>query len=105
MPPAPALFLFDDVKPLVGATFSLRASDGSELSLVLSEADSLGFNRPQERGGRESFSLVFHAPPRAAVRQGTYELSHPQLGCHVLFVVPLGPDSRGMRLQAIFNFS
>lgn len=92
------------MKPLVGATFSLRAGDGNELAIVLSEADSLGFNRARENGGRESFSLVFHAPNGTRLAQGTYELSHPQLGRHALFAVPLGPDVRGMRLQVVFNF-
>lgn len=98
-----ALFSFDDVKPLVGERFLLRSGQ-QEVAVTLTEATSLGFNRAREMGGRESFSLFLHAPLGTRTEQGTYELSHPQLGTHALFVVPLGPDAAGLRLQLVFNF-
>jgi hypothetical protein len=98
-----ALFSFDDVKPLVGERFLLRSGQ-QEVAVTLSEATSLGFNRAPENGGRESFSLLFHAPTGTRAAQGTYEISHPLLGTHSLFVVPLGPDATGLRLQLVFNF-
>lgn len=102
MTTAPDLFSFDDVKHRVGETFVLRGRDGREIAIVLTEAKSLGFNRP---GGRESFSLIFHAPAGSAISQGIHEFRHPSIGVHELFLVPLGPDAAGLRLQTIFNFN
>jgi hypothetical protein len=34
--------------------------------------------------------------------QGTYRLSHPQLGELELFLVPLGPAAEGMQYEAAF---
>lgn len=89
----------------MGEAFTLDGRGLAEIPVKLSEARSLGFNTPAERGGRESFALLFHAPASARVPQGTYEFSHPRFGTHGLFLVPLGPDAQGMRLEVIFNFS
>ncbi len=102
---ASSLFSFDEVKPLVSESFVIRDHAGGEVVAVLGEATSLGFNRPAAQGGRESFSLVFHVPAKVRVPQGTYDFTHPKLGSHALFLVPIGPDAAGMRLQTVFNFS
>jgi len=50
----------------------------------------------------EQFSLVFRGPLKPHFPQGTYTVEHEKLGKFDLFLVPLGPDSSGMRYQAIF---
>lgn len=104
MAPEPAQILFRDFQPRVGESFTLHAGTQPAVALQLSAATSLGFNTPPERGGRESFSLIFHAPAAWRGRQGIYTVTHPQLGEHAIFLVPIGVDARGMRLEAIFNF-
>jgi hypothetical protein len=51
----------------------------------------------------EQFSLVFRGPLKSHFLQGTYTVEHEKLGKFDLFLVPLGPDSAGMRYQAIFS--
>jgi len=51
----------------------------------------------------EQFSLLFRGPLKPHFPQGTYTVEHEKLGKFDLFLVPLGPDSAGMRYQAIFS--
>lgn len=103
--PAPTFPSIKDFAPLSGAGFNARAKSGDPVPVRLIEVNSLGFHTPVERGGRESFSLIFHAPTERRWEQGSYAFSHPQLGEIVIFVVPLGVAEGHMQLQAIFNFS
>jgi hypothetical protein len=48
-------------------------------------------------------ALLFHGEPSAPVRQQICTLSHHDLGSFELFLVPLGPDERGMRLEAVIS--
>lgn len=93
-----------DFVALTGETFTLGAGEGA-MSVRLSEVTSLGWNRPAECGGCESFSLVFHAAATVRIPQGIYDFTHPRLGTEAMFLVPIGPDAQGMRLQVIFNFN
>jgi hypothetical protein len=37
------------------------------------------------------------------VPQGIYKLENEKLGALEIFLVPIGPDEKGMRYEAIFN--
>ena len=52
---------------------------------------------------QEHFSLVFRGPHDRVLSQGMCRMEHAALGVFVLFIVPVGPDARGMRYQAVFN--
>ena len=52
---------------------------------------------------QEHFSLVFRGPHDRVLSQGMCRMEHAELGAVVLFIVPIGPDSQGMRYQAVFN--
>lgn len=99
-----ALPSIDDFRPLVAELFSIGSPASAPVSARLSEVTSLGWNTPRDRGGRESFSLLFHAPADCRLPQGIHTFTHPQVGTHDLFTVPLGSDGSGMRLQVVFNF-
>jgi hypothetical protein len=94
----------DDFTPLTGETFTVGVRDRAGIPLRLSEVTSLGWNRPRDSGGRESFSTVFHYPRGEAIPQGIHALMHPKLGSFDCFFVPIGPDAQGLRLEAVFNF-
>lgn len=83
----------------IGTTFDVDL--GAEaLFLHLSEVTRSGdANSVSDR----PFSLLFHGPHGRRLEQGTLSLSHPGLGSLEIFVVPLGPDARGERYEAIFN--
>lgn len=96
---------FEAFTALVNETFSLRGNDQSEISVRLRSVKSLGCNVEKARGGRESFSLFFTAPPTAPLAQGIHVFSHPAIGSHPLFLVPIGRDAEGLHLEVIFNFA
>lgn len=51
----------------------------------------------------ECFSLLFRAPRRVALTQGTYAFSHASLGEFGLFIVPMGSDRKGAHFEAVIN--
>ncbi|MFO7169463.1 MAG: hypothetical protein DIU80_015670 [Chloroflexota bacterium] len=52
---------------------------------------------------RRPFSLVFRAPRTCHLPQRIYTLENHTLGQLDLFLVPIGPDSRGMCYEAVFT--
>jgi len=95
-----------DFAQCVGQPFHLECG-GQAVAVELATVTGLGYKSPgdESRGKRESFSLLFHAPKQWRYPQCTYHVSHPKLGDLDVFLVPLGPDEKGMRLEAIFNFT
>jgi hypothetical protein len=87
-----------DFAPLVDRTFACQVA-GSTVELQLGSATELGPLRAGQP--RAAFSLVFWGPP--ALPQGMYRVHHPTLGALDIFMVPIGPDARGPRYEAIFN--
>jgi hypothetical protein len=96
-------------------TFALRIGGEGEIKIRLAAVETLGpFAEPSPTlnetiqsgtGRRESFSLEFIAPGNWRGSQGIYSIQNEQLGELDVFLVPLGPDERGMRLEAVFNFA
>ncbi|HKP89927.1 MAG TPA: hypothetical protein VJT75_08120 [Thermoleophilaceae bacterium] len=92
----------------IGEAFeAVTASAEGRLDLVLSECEESPHGPPEElreQFGRVPFSLIFHAPERDRYApQQTFTLRHPELGEFELFMVPLGPDERGMQYQAVIS--
>ncbi len=88
--------------PLVGETFEVVTADGrvEPIDLVAAtEGSQLGGPGPDGQQRRQ-FSLLFVAT--VALDQATHALTHPALGPLELFLVPLGPDARGLRYEAAF---
>jgi len=88
----------------LGEEFSLVGGDGAAWTLELvetiehSEPGGLG----PEGQERRQFSLVFRGPATPVLPQGSYPLGHQELEELELFLVPIGPDSLGMRYEAAF---
>lgn len=53
--------------------------------------------------GKRPFSIVLRTEEIVILPQRIYPISHDRLGQMALFLVPIGPDSSGMRYEAIFN--
>jgi hypothetical protein len=79
------------------------AVHGPLRALELVELENLGTESAAEASGRQPFSLIFCELTGAYLPQQTYSLEHPTLGRLDLFLVPIGPDRRGMRYQAVFT--
>lgn len=53
---------------------------------------------------RKPFSLIFRSADKTRyLPQHIYTIKHENLGALDIFLVPIGPDKKGMRYQAIFN--
>jgi len=52
---------------------------------------------------RAPFSIVFRGPPEPLLDQDTYKVKNDAMGAMEIFLVPLGPDSTGMRYEAVFT--
>ncbi|MFO1351228.1 MAG: hypothetical protein U1F68_11370 [Gammaproteobacteria bacterium] len=58
---------------------------------------------PHSERPETPFALILHAAHDVMLPQGIYRFHHPSLGVLDLFMVPIGPDARGMRYEVIFN--
>jgi hypothetical protein len=87
--------------PHIGGEFQLSAASGT-VPLVLAVVE-LG---PEQPGAprEQPFTLDFRVLHGQAVPQGTYVLSHTELGEMDVFLVPRQPAGDGLpRLEALFN--
>jgi hypothetical protein len=85
--------------------FPDSANSETSLELVLIEATDLSPRAgPAAAASRRApFSLVFRGPPTPILSQRIYRLEHAEIGRFDLFLVPIGPDERGMRYEAVFT--
>jgi hypothetical protein len=91
---------------LVGDRFEIAPGDGPPFEATLTSCSETPHGVPDEwrrTVGRVPFALLFHGDPPAPVRQQICTLSHHELGRFELFLVPLGPDERGMRFEAVIS--
>jgi len=97
----------DAFQPRVGATFRIRLSAASEIEAELIEARALGGGPAradvQIPRGRIPFSLSFRTSLTAPLPQSIYEIVHEEMGAYEIFLVPVGPDGKGMVYEAIFT--
>ncbi|MFN8531778.1 MAG: hypothetical protein U0670_24495 [Anaerolineae bacterium] len=94
-----------DFRPYLNQKFHIHYGQGEMLEVELIEVTDLREN-PQngDADKRTPFSLVWRsAVTTQYLPQHIFTISHDQLGSHEIFIVPIGPDSVGMRYQAIFT--
>jgi len=86
----------------VGSRFRLSLPAQEPLELELGEI-VLYEENPDHAPRKQPFSLVLVGPLRPVLQQAIYSLEHAALGKMEVFLVPIGPDKRGMRYEAAFN--
>ena len=74
-----------------------RVAELAEYELELAEVADFSSSQ------LEQFSLIFTGVASPWLNQGLYNLAHPQMSECELFLVPLGPDEKGMRYEAAFS--
>lgn len=91
-----------DFAPLIGQVFRVSYPEYNQ-RLVLIEAQPA--KSPPPTGLRHGFSLRFESDvSQYYLPQGIHPLDHATLGRLQLFLVPLGPDPRGVFLyEAVFG--
>ena len=80
--------------PHIGTRFRLRRPGAIAVSLRLAAVE-----RASNDDATSSFSLLFRAPRDEAIPQGTYRLTHQELGRFRVLLVPVGDRT----LEAVFN--
>ncbi len=85
----------------VNEIFTVHA-DSLSIDLELIECRRL---TPHSSGKetREPFALTLRGPARPVLPQRTYSLRNERMGELQIFLVPIGPDEKGMRYEAVFN--
>lgn len=92
----------DNFNPHLNNDFRLLPAPGAEpVVLQLIEASELPTSAGD--GRRQGFSLIFRGPADLYLPQQIYTIEHEEMETMEIFLVPIGPDDKGMRLQAIFN--
>jgi hypothetical protein len=84
-------------------TFHIDSGEGDTVDMVLIEATSLKAGKAPTAPRRDPFSIVLRAPKGTALAQKIYEITHDRIGEFALFLVPIGPDDKGMLYEAVFN--
>lgn len=90
----------DDFQPYLNSSFEMTADPTSPVVLTLVDIRPLGSKGEPDR--RRAFSLLFRGPREPLLSQRMYPLRHPRMGRMEVFLVPLGPDEKGMRYEAVF---
>lgn len=93
-------------QPHEGSAFRLQLDDGESLELELLEVFRLELeDSNRDPAVRQApFRLTFRGGSTDSyVPQGMFTLTHDALEDQTIFLVPIGPDSDGMRYEAIFN--
>ena len=94
-------------EPRIGETFRIRPRTEPELEAELIEARALGGGPsrvPSETSRRRTpFTLSFRTRLTAPLPQRIYEVVHDEMGSYEIFLVPVGPDGKGMVYEAVFT--
>lgn len=94
---------FEHFAGRIGERFDAAGEDSNvQLELVEATEGCQPGGRGPEGQERLQFSLVFRGPATEVLAQGTYPLSHAELGELMLFLVPIAQDTDGMRYEAAF---
>jgi hypothetical protein len=91
----------EEFEPLVGTTLRLSGSGDEYADLELAEAKALA--NPSPRAQAPFLLTLRENGAKRVINQGVYRLHHPTLGELDLFVVPIGPDAKGMCYEVTFN--
>ena len=83
----------------VGDAFRVHPDPGTTLDVELISVTEPG----DETGRGRPFSVVFRGPGDVLLPQRIYRMEHAEIGSFELFLVPIGPDEKGQRYEAVFN--
>ena len=91
---------FDDFNRCLNQPFILDLNDSSTCLLQLISVDK----HPDSAtvSDHQAFSVIFRGQDKPALEQQIYQIKHDTLGDMELFIVPVGPDDKGMCYEAVF---
>lgn len=90
-----------DFEPLKNQPFIIQFTPEVKLPADLIEVKE---TENYLHGDRTPFFIVFRTEQKDRFYpQGIYDVVHPTKGLISIFLVPLGPDAKGMRYEAVFS--
>ena len=95
---------FEDYQSRLNQDFYIEVEAGNWVPAKLVEASEHKFT--YDHGGetpRASFSIVFLLESDVQLPQKTFNIKHDELGENQIFLVPLQPDVKGTRYEAVFT--
>jgi hypothetical protein len=95
-------FTIETFSEHLGGTFRINPDDTEKVDVELISATELGGSAGEETP-RRPFSIVFRGPGDVLLPQRIYRMEHEEIGVFELFIVPIGPDEKGLRYEAIFT--
>lgn len=94
---------YEDFEGLVGSDFTLPGTEESApVHFTLTEAKPLKFRAPGPEF-RDPFQLLFRVASQDVYPQGLYQLTHPELGEQLFFLVAAARTEAGVDYCATFN--
>lgn len=93
-----------DFESHLNTSFTIHYNPSDTLEVQLAAVNLHGEQPETQRDGqRRPFSLLFQSTIQSYLPQGIYRMVHAELGELHLFIVPIGPNTTGMRYEAVFN--
>lgn len=89
------------LQQFVGTDFAVDAGLGRPLHMELASIESFAEPKVQDNASGHSFVMNFRLMKGSAVRQGTYEFQHKELGKASLLIVP--SNTRPTLYAAVIN--
>ena len=88
-------------EPLINQKFNIQLANNTTLVVQLIEVTpGKKFEKDTER---DPFSVVFRGPREITIPQGIYKIDHETAGQIEIFLVPIGPDEKGMCFEAGYS--
>lgn len=90
--------------PYLNEKFYIGGESSHPIKAELIEATEIGSSSSSnhETSRRKPFSLIFRLEMDTAIPQQIYKIEHTKMGTFELFLVPIGPDKKGMCYEAVF---
>jgi ribosomal protein S18 acetylase RimI-like enzyme len=92
------LLKMDDFAKHLNTRFTMHLGETDALELELVSTRQLSLSDEQDE-----YSLLFLGPDKSPVAQGTYRLTHDEMGTLDIFLVPIRKDVKGVTYEAIYN--
>lgn len=88
---------------LIDKEFIVDVDDSHSVGMELIEIYDMSEARGHKTAARTHFSLVFRGPEEPIYPENTYRFEHEELGTLDILITPAGPDTDGMRYEAVFE--
>jgi len=93
---------YEVFEPCVDQAFEVLDDADSPVAMTLLAVEKRGQYDP-DFADRQAFSLIFRGPAEPVLVQSTRPVRNDGLGTLDIFLVPIGPDKKGMRYEAVFT--